>query len=104
YNERYNSDLDVQLILVWSFSAVSSAFIIQMQSELQPTPTDLTNSSLRLLVEGTLNKTFTNRPVLLPSSLGYTPKPLMIVKQAWGYLILSLSLLSTFGAALRKQW
>ncbi|KIJ53011.1 hypothetical protein M422DRAFT_94270, partial [Sphaerobolus stellatus SS14] len=102
--QRYNGDLDVQLIFAGLFSAVSSAFIIQMQSNLQPDASKLTNSLLTLLVEGTLNKTTIKTPVILPSSAGFTPGPLIIAEQALGYISLSLSLLAAFGAVLGKQW
>ncbi|KIJ38217.1 hypothetical protein M422DRAFT_144011, partial [Sphaerobolus stellatus SS14] len=102
--ERYNGDLDVQLIFAGLFSAVSSAFIIQMQSDLQPDATDLTNSLLTILVTATLNKTFAEIPVTLPSSLDFNPARPIIAEQALGYLSLSLSLLAAFGAMLGKQW
>ncbi|KIJ30652.1 hypothetical protein M422DRAFT_92787, partial [Sphaerobolus stellatus SS14] len=102
--ERDNRDLDVQLIFAGLFSTVSSAFIIQMQADLQPDATETTNSLLALLVNGTLNRDFTNMLIILPSSLGFNPQPLIIGKQALGYLSLSLSLLVAFGVVLRKQW
>ncbi|KIJ28772.1 hypothetical protein M422DRAFT_94577, partial [Sphaerobolus stellatus SS14] len=102
--DRYNGDLDVQLIFAGLLSAVSSAFIIQMQGDLQPDATQLTNSLLTLLVEGTLNKTLTQTPVILPSSSAFNPRSQIIVEQALAYLSLSLSLLAAFGAVLGKQW
>ncbi|KIJ47604.1 hypothetical protein M422DRAFT_130275, partial [Sphaerobolus stellatus SS14] len=42
--ERYNGDLDVQLIFVGLFSAASSTFIIDLKFELQPNPSELTNA------------------------------------------------------------
>ncbi|KIJ57422.1 hypothetical protein M422DRAFT_130493, partial [Sphaerobolus stellatus SS14] len=100
--ERYNGELDVQLIFAGLFSAVSSAFIIQMQS--QPDPMDQTNALLTILVQGTFNKTFTDAPFVLPSAPGSNPGPLIIAEQALGYLSLSLSLLAAFGAVIGKQW
>ncbi|KIJ43166.1 hypothetical protein M422DRAFT_229136, partial [Sphaerobolus stellatus SS14] len=102
--DRYNGDLDVQLIFAGLFSAVSSAFIIQMQSDSQPDPTDLTNSLLTLLVQRALNKTISNSPFILPSSSSSGLKPIVIAEQALGYVSLSLSLLAAFGAVLGKQW
>ncbi|KIJ47097.1 hypothetical protein M422DRAFT_133246, partial [Sphaerobolus stellatus SS14] len=91
--DRYNGDLDVQLIFAGLFSAVSSAFIIQMQGDLQPDATQLTNKLLTLLT-----------PVILPSSSAFNPRSQIIVEQVFAYLSLSLSLLAAFGAVLGKQW
>ncbi|KIJ34576.1 hypothetical protein M422DRAFT_263357 [Sphaerobolus stellatus SS14] len=40
--EKYNTDLDSLLIFTGLFSAISSAFIMQMQSDLRANPTDTT--------------------------------------------------------------
>ncbi|KIJ53018.1 hypothetical protein M422DRAFT_242987 [Sphaerobolus stellatus SS14] len=84
--ERYNGELDVQLIFAGLFSA--------------------TNALLTLLIQGTFNKTFMDTTFVLsaPSPPGSNPVSLIIVEQALGYLSLSLSLLAVFDAVLGKQW
>ncbi|KIJ44511.1 hypothetical protein M422DRAFT_252118 [Sphaerobolus stellatus SS14] len=64
--KRYNGDLDVQLIFVGLFSAVSSAFIIDLKSELQPNPSELTNALLTLLMEAGFNRILTDQSLVLP--------------------------------------
>ncbi|KIJ37917.1 hypothetical protein M422DRAFT_177339, partial [Sphaerobolus stellatus SS14] len=49
--DRYNGDLDVQLIFAGLFSAVSSAFIVDMQSDLQPAPSSMTDALPAMLVQ-----------------------------------------------------
>ncbi|KIJ51699.1 hypothetical protein M422DRAFT_157430, partial [Sphaerobolus stellatus SS14] len=100
--ERYNGDLDVHLVFAGLFSAVSSAFIINMQSNLQPDQIAVTNALLTLLVEGSISNTSAGQNAVLPSSDG--PTALEIASLALGYLSLSLSLLAAFGAVLGKQW
>ncbi|KAG2364785.1 hypothetical protein BDR07DRAFT_1482110 [Suillus spraguei] len=49
--EKYNGDMDVMLIFSGLFSAVSSAFIVAMESNLSPDPDDTTHALLAQLVQ-----------------------------------------------------
>ncbi|KAJ7636767.1 hypothetical protein FB45DRAFT_1138666, partial [Roridomyces roridus] len=76
YQQKYGTDLDTSLIFAGLFSAVSSAFIIQIQPEIQGTP-------------GT--------PV--------TPVPhTVLAAQTLLYVSLSATLLAALLAVLGKQW
>ena len=116
--EKYDEDLNTTLIFVsfvWIsgvrvltrsqaglFSAVTTAFITNVQSQLQPDPNDETAALLRVLIYKTDNTTFGNDIPPLPQ---WTGPPQMIVQvQAILYASLSASLLSAFLATLGKQW
>ncbi|KAG2103133.1 uncharacterized protein F5147DRAFT_776125 [Suillus discolor] len=49
--ERYTTDMDIVLIFSGLFSAVSTTFIVAMESNLSPDPSDITNSLLKQLVQ-----------------------------------------------------
>ncbi|KAJ7120277.1 hypothetical protein C8R44DRAFT_877716 [Mycena epipterygia] len=49
--QKYGNDLDTSLIFAGLFSAISSAFIIQIQPELQADPDATTQALLLLLVQ-----------------------------------------------------
>ena len=84
------------------FSAVTSAFIIQFDSQLQPDSNDETAALLRVLIYKIDNTTFGNDPPTLPR---WTGPPRMIVQvQAILFASLAISLLSAFLAMLGKQW
>ena len=84
------------------FSAVASAFIIQVSSQLQPDPNDQTAALLRVLIYKIDNTTFGNDVPALPQ---WTGPPHMIVEvQAILFASLAASLLSAFLAMLGKQW
>ncbi|KIJ54189.1 hypothetical protein M422DRAFT_153760, partial [Sphaerobolus stellatus SS14] len=99
--DRRNTDLDSLLIFAGLFSAVSSAFIVDMESDLTPDPVDATNALLMALVHNGYNQTL-NRDFTLPPFPGPTTPQIII--QFLAYLSLSTSLLSAFGAVLAKQW
>ncbi|KIJ33854.1 hypothetical protein M422DRAFT_89066, partial [Sphaerobolus stellatus SS14] len=101
--ERYNGDLDVQLIFAGLFSAVSSTFIVDMNSNIQPDETATTNTLLTVLVNATLNRPITNSDTAALSS-NPVPNTLIVWTLIMGYLSLFLSLLAAFGAVLGKQW
>ena len=118
FMEKYDEDLNTTLIFVSSvwcsgvrvltlpqaglFSAVTSAFIIDVQSELRSDPNDETAALLRVLIYKTDNTTFGNDIPPLPQ---WTGPPQMIVQvQAVLYASLTVSLLSAFLAMLGKQW
>ena len=83
------------------FSAVASAFIIDVNSRLQPDPNDQTAALLRVLIYKIDNTTFGNDVPALPQ---WTGPPRMIVDvQAILFASLAASLLSAFLAMLGKQ-
>ena len=84
------------------FSAVTSAFIIQVDSQLRPDSGDDTAALLRILLYKMDNTTFGNQVPTLPQWTG--PPPAMVHVQAILFASLSVSLLSAFLAMLGKQW
>ena len=84
------------------FSAVSSAFIIDVQSNLQPDPNEMTAAHLRILIHNMNNSLF---PDADPSSATWTgPPPEIITVQSLLYGSLATSLFAAFIAMLGKQW
>ena len=84
------------------FSAVASAFIIEVHSHLLPDPNDETAALLRVLIHKIDNTTFGNDPPTLPQ---WTGPPHTIVRvQAILFASLFVSLFSAFLAMLGKQW
>jgi Family of unknown function (DUF6535) len=116
--ERHNGDMDVLLIFVsvprfpshllnqhfqaGLFSAVSSAFIVNMESGLSPSASDTTNALLMILINKVDNGTFSDQDAALPVWRG--PSYTTIWIQTLAYASLSTSLLAAFGAMLGKQW
>jgi len=84
------------------FSAVTSAFIIQVHSQLQPDPNEETAALLRVLIHKVDNTTFGNEVPPLPQWTG--PPRAIVQVQAVLYVSLAASLLSAFLAMLGKQW
>jgi len=84
------------------FSAVSSAFIVAMQTDLQQDPNEVTHALLILLVQSAYNQTIPNQSI--DSPLWHGPDRAVVLIQALSYASLSLSLLAAFGAVLGKQW
>ncbi|KAG1802367.1 hypothetical protein EV424DRAFT_1584787 [Suillus variegatus] len=84
--ERYTTDMDIILIFSGLFSAVSTPFIVAMESDLSPGPSDTTNALLKQLVRIGLDNL---------TQAGPTPKEPST---------LSMSLLTAFGAAMGKQY
>ena len=84
------------------FSAVSSAFIIDVQSNLQPDPNEMTATYLRILIHSMNNSLF---PDADPSSAIWTgPPPEIVTVQSLLYASLATSLFAAFIAMLGKQW
>ncbi|KIJ53171.1 hypothetical protein M422DRAFT_155311 [Sphaerobolus stellatus SS14] len=98
--ERYNGDLDAQLIFAGLFSAVSASFIVQMEGDLQPDPNATTNALLAYLAQQSNN--ITSAPVIIQMALKpwNGPTNTVVWTQALAYLSLGLSLLAAFGAVL----
>jgi len=84
------------------FSAVTSAFIIEVHSHLQLDPNDETAALLRVLIHKIDNTTFGNNPPTLPQWTG--PPDTIVHVQAILFASLAASLLSAFLAMLGKQW
>lgn len=83
------------------FSAVTSAFVIDVQTNLQPDYTQETTILLRILIHKT-DSTFPNPDL---SSLEWTgPDPELVAVQSLLYASLAASLLAAFLAVLGKQW
>ena len=116
--KKYEEDLDTTLIFVsfvlrsdvrlltrsqaGLFSAVTSAFIIDVQSQLQPDTGDETVALLRVLIYKIDNTTFGNDAPTLPQWTG--PPRAIVQVQAILYASLAATLLSAFLAMLGKQW
>ncbi|KAJ7155754.1 hypothetical protein C8R46DRAFT_1116385 [Mycena filopes] len=97
--QKYGNDLDTSLIFAGLFSAVSSAFIIQIQPEFQADPNATTETLLLLLVQ---NITGTMPAVQI--STQPTPVVTLVVAQSLLYFSLSSTLLAALLAVLGKQW
>ncbi|KAG1750524.1 uncharacterized protein EDB91DRAFT_1046188, partial [Suillus paluster] len=95
--ERCNGYMDILLLFAGLFSAVTTAFIIAMQ----PNPVDTTNTLLVQLIQITVYGASAAQPTILSPSTNY---PSIFWMQALSYMSLALSLLSTFGAVMGKQW
>jgi len=81
---------------------VTSAFIIQVQPELQSDPNNETAALLRVLIYKIDNTTFGNNVPMVPQWSG--PPPTIVHVQAILYASLAASLFSAFLAMLGKQW
>ena len=84
------------------FSAVTSAFIIEINSELKSDPNDQTAALLRVLIYKIDNTTFGNDVPALPQWTG--PPRMAVQVQAILFASLAASLFSAFLAMLGKQW
>ncbi|KIJ51943.1 hypothetical protein M422DRAFT_243515 [Sphaerobolus stellatus SS14] len=84
------------------FSAISSAFIIDMNSDLQPDPLDTTNALLVLVIDALNNQMTPTQPIM--SSPDFIPDHCIVASQFLAYLSLSLSILVAFLCVLGKQW
>jgi hypothetical protein len=86
------------------FSAVSTTFIVAMESNLSPDPNDTTHALLTQLVQiGLGNFTAAGSTPVAPAST-WSPSTSTIRIQSIAYASLSFSLLAAFGAVLGKQW
>ncbi|KAJ6599857.1 hypothetical protein DFH09DRAFT_901854, partial [Mycena vulgaris] len=96
--EKYSTDLDTCLIFAGLFSAVSSAFIIQIQ----PDPNDMNQTLMRLLIHTVNNSIFSGSDIIIAPSP--PPTTLVVVAQGLLYASLSCTLLAALLAVLGKQW
>ena len=84
------------------FSAVSSAFIIDVQSKLEPDPNETTAAYMRILIHTMNNSLF---PDTDPNSTAWAgPPPEIVTVQSLLYASLVTSLFAAFLAMLGKQW
>jgi hypothetical protein len=118
FMKRYEEDLNTTLIFVsfvWCsrvrvltrvqaglFSAVTSAFIIEVNSQLQPDPNTETATLLRIILYKMDNTAFGGKIPTVPQWSG--PPRTIVQVQAILYASLAASLLSAFLAMLGKQW
>jgi hypothetical protein len=86
------------------FSAVSTSFIVAMESNLSPDPSETTNALLTQLVQiGLGNFVEAGSTPVAPASTWSLPASTLWI-QMIAYASLSMSLLAAFGAVLGKQW
>ncbi|KAG1795272.1 hypothetical protein EV424DRAFT_1496598, partial [Suillus variegatus] len=102
--ERYTTDMDIVLIFSGLFSAVSTSFIIAMESNLSPDPSDTTNALLKQLVQIGLGNLAQAGPTPKEPASTWSPSESTLRIQMVVYTSLSMSLLAAFGAVLGKQW
>ena len=81
---------------------MTSAFIIEVNSQLQPDPNEETAALLRVLIHKMDNTTFGDDVPTIPQWSG--PPPTIVQVQAMLYASLATSLFSAFLATLGKQW
>ena len=84
------------------FSAVASAFIIDIQSELSPDYQQLNNALLEMLLNATTGTNPTGSTTPVPRWSG--PNPVVVQVQSILYATLFATLLAAFLAMLGKQW
>ena len=120
YAKKYDEDLNTSLIFVSEsirthslntdsrgvqaglFSAVSSAFIIDVQSKLEPDPSEMTAAYMQILIHAMNDSLF---PDVNPASATWTgPPPEIVTVQSLLYASLATSLFAAFIAMLGKQW
>ncbi|KAJ7263833.1 hypothetical protein C8J57DRAFT_1070224, partial [Mycena rebaudengoi] len=102
FHKKYGTDLDTSLIFAGLFSAVSSAFIIQIQPELQQDPNEVTQQLLRVLIHNGNQSLFSGLDIMAePSSRAATT---VIIVQSLLYTSLFSTLLAALLAVLGKQW
>ncbi|KAJ7273890.1 hypothetical protein C8J57DRAFT_1062889, partial [Mycena rebaudengoi] len=98
--KKYGTDLDTSLIFAGLFSAVSSAFIIQIQPELQQDPNEVTQQLLRILIHNANQSLFSGIDLVEPNSGATTT---VVIVQSLLYASL-FSTLAALLAVLGKQW
>jgi len=99
--EKHDKDLDTTLIVAALFSAVSTAFVLYIQPQLQEDSGDDSASLLRILVYKTDNTTFGGSAPTLPLWNG--PSRTIIAVQLLLYLSLMIQVASVVFSILTKQ-
>ncbi|KAG2080933.1 uncharacterized protein F5147DRAFT_646091 [Suillus discolor] len=98
--ERYTSDMNIVLIFSGIFSAVGTSFIVAMESDFSPDPSDTTNALLKQLVQIGLGNLAEAGSVPVDPASGWSPTASTLWVQTIAYGSLSMSLLAAFGAVL----
>ncbi|KAJ7191267.1 hypothetical protein GGX14DRAFT_600991 [Mycena pura] len=98
--DKYGTNLDTSLIFAGLFSAVSSAFIIQIQPQLQPDPNVITQGLLLQLVQNITGSVPPGIKVPVPAAADSR----IIIAQSFLYFSLFSTLLAALLAVLAKQW
>jgi len=119
YARKYDEDLNTSLIFVSEsirtrsfsadsggaqaglFSAVSSAFIIDDQSKLEPDPNEMTAAYMQILIHVVNGSLF---PDADPGAITWTGPPEIVTVQSPLYASLATSFFTAFVAMLGKQW
>ena len=123
FEKKYDEDLNTTLIFVsvkpctgggdpalsigafaqsGLFSAVTSAFILDAQSELKPNYEEMNNTLLEMLLNATTGNLPADSATSVPRWSG--PDPVIVQVQCIFYATLSATLLASFLARLGKQW
>ncbi|KAJ7203158.1 hypothetical protein GGX14DRAFT_399119 [Mycena pura] len=102
FKDKYGTNLDTSLIFAGLFSAVSSAFIIQIQPQLQPDPNVITQGLLLHLVQNLTGSVPPGIQVPMPASDGV--HSMVVIAQSFLYFSLFSTLLAALLAVLAKQW
>ncbi|KAJ6551824.1 hypothetical protein B0H19DRAFT_951187, partial [Mycena capillaripes] len=102
FRTKYGGDLDTSLIFAGLFSAVTSAFIIQIQPGLQPDPNAITQALLVALVQNVTGSSPTAQGIQIQTLAG--PTKTILVSQCLLYFSLFSTLLAALLAVLGKQW
>ncbi|KAF9783273.1 hypothetical protein BJ322DRAFT_1008423, partial [Thelephora terrestris] len=100
--KKYDEDLNTTLIFAGLFSAVASAFIISVETSLQPDYTQLSYTVLTIIANISLGHTPAGGSAAFPQFTG--PAPAIVHVQAILYSSLAASLLAALMAMLGKQW
>ncbi|KAJ7203169.1 hypothetical protein GGX14DRAFT_399131 [Mycena pura] len=101
FKDKYGTNLDTSLIFAGLFSAVSSAFIIQIQPQLQPDPNVITQGLLLLhLVHNITGSVPPGINVPVPTGVDSR----VVIAQSFLYFSLFSTLLAALLAVLAKQW
>ncbi|KAJ7289885.1 hypothetical protein C8J57DRAFT_435344 [Mycena rebaudengoi] len=96
----FNSDLDPLLIFAGLFSAILSAFLIEVRKGLQEDLQSITNTLLLALIENQRNTSSTQ----IPSTSRFEPSSSSRFVNGFWFSSLLFSLVSALGASLAKGW
>ncbi|KAJ7191265.1 hypothetical protein GGX14DRAFT_600987 [Mycena pura] len=101
FKDKYGTNLDTSLIFAGLFSAVNSAFIIQIQPQLQPDPNVITQGLLMHLVQNITGSIPPGIQVPMPAT---RVDSMVVIAQSFLYFSLFTTLLAALLAVLAKQW
>ncbi|KAF9785309.1 hypothetical protein BJ322DRAFT_1006018, partial [Thelephora terrestris] len=101
-SKRCSSDLDTASLFAGLFSAVTSAFIVAVETKLEPDYTRLSYNVLTVIADANLGTIPPGQHPTLPQWTG--PDPTLVHVQSILFSSLAASLLSAFVALLGKQW